>query len=654
MVAQGAPQGGRDARARAADGVHGGLGVAAERRAGGGGEGGEVGVAQERVEPGLDLVAPAGRSAVVNGERGQRDAVGGAERVGRAGAPGGLGRRTGSGGIAELDGARRQGAEGQRAVRALGDRAERLDGAGARLLAYGAEDAGEPLGAAGERRRATHRFQRGDHAGVIRRGRRGTHAEQSLVGRARRSDVGEPRGVLADRRGGGERAVGEHLLRGLREGGQLGQVGDPHLGHGGGGAVVGVGRGEGLGEALDVGARIAGHQPERLLHPLLRAVVVGEAEARDLRAEERTVAPGLGAEAGAGLDVEHRLHGAPVAVARDQPSHLPVGERRRRGEPLDLLRDGASDRLLAGHGVELGHDEQPARAGGGVLVRLGLGAEPLRAGDPGVALLLAQEQGAGVLLAIEGDGGRLPRGHRERGGPGGRGPRFRCLLRSGGRRGRLGGGLVVRSSVVRRHGQMDVHGLGVGRRIRRLRRLFLAPGRGREQIVLSVRAGGTVRESFRRSLRRRRRDDVSRAGRGNRRLGLGGGGHGRGRRGCGERDRGLPIVARVVEEHVEERVALGLVRRGGARDGRGRVGAFAGEHLLEAPLGFAGALGLGDELVRDASHHRRLVVAVVVQEATGRRHGGLLGGPRRVFVVDVVLVVRAHRTPMPSVLRSSR
>ena len=181
-------EGGRGAGAGAAHGVERGLAVAAHEGVGGGGDGGQIGIGQERVEPGLDLLPAAA------GEGRERHAIGGAERVGA----GRLGGRSRGRGVAELDGAGGQGAEGHGPVRALCHGAERLDRAGARILAHRPEHAREPLRAARERRQPAERLEPRDHPRVVGGGGRGAHAEQRLVrGAGRASRPGSARACRA-------------------------------------------------------------------------------------------------------------------------------------------------------------------------------------------------------------------------------------------------------------------------------------------------------------------------------------------------------------------------------------------------------------------------------------------------------------------------
>ncbi len=246
-------------------------------------------------------------------------------------------------------------------------------------------------------------------------------------------------------------------MRRRGEPGQLGQIGDldPGRRRGAAGVRLGLGGGEGLAEALHVRARIARHDPECLLHPLLRALVVGEAEARDVGAQQGAVALRLRRDAGAGLRVEHLEHGGPVAVAADETAHLAVGERRSRSEGPGLLGDGARSRLLSAHRVEFGDHEEAAGAGSRVFLCVGLGAQPLGAGDPRVALLLAEQERARVLLALEGDGRRPPRGEQPDGGGDGGAP----LVDLGRLRDRDG-----RRLLDLERGGVDVEGLLIGLR----------------------------------------------------------------------------------------------------------------------------------------------------------------------------------------------
>ncbi len=391
-LGEGAAEGGAGASATFADRLDVAIGRVerGEGGAGGGGDGGGVRVLQDGADPRGDV----GRGAGLRGEGREDEAIGGGEGAGAA-----VVLRPARGlRVAGLDPVRGHGAAREVAVRAGGDGAERGCDLAAGLLAGGGEHGGEPAGAARERGRLAELREARERAREVVAAEGCACAEQGLVG-GRRVRL---RGAA---RGGVGAPVHGDLLGGGRERGELGRVGEMDLRERGGRAGVGLGRGEGLAQALHVAARVVGLRADRQLDALAGGVGLAEAKARDLGAERRGVRAHRGDVDRARLAVEGVEHGAEVGLAVDEGADLLVSERHGGGELARLLGDRLGGRLLAGHGEELRHGEHRAGAVALVLEGLGLGPEPLCAGDPRVALLRLEEVRGGVLLVGEVTGG---------------------------------------------------------------------------------------------------------------------------------------------------------------------------------------------------------------------------------------------------------
>ncbi len=412
---EGAAQRGRGPRPGAADRVQRRLGVAAEQRVRRGRDGREVGVGQERIEPRLDLVAPAA------GQGCQRHSIRGAERVGRGLRGGGSRSR----GIPELDGARRQCAERQRRRGEPAETARKDSTEAARVSLRTAPrtPASRCAPPASDGALLAERFEPRHHAGVIARSPR-TRAPAGALRRWSLRPARWPAVRLPAQWSPGVRPGARAPAAPPRgEGPAPGRVGDLDLGKfaaAGRGAPPSLvaSSGSPAASASQSAARARG-SPGRTRWACSTRFFAPSSSERTRRAISAPSAPrgtwlrGVALARGL-LRVEHLERAAenePSRVIRPRTCRCASGDEGASPSASSATARAVASSPLMAKSSDTTRSAR-ARAGARVRLGLGLGAEPLGAGHPGVALLLAEQERARVLLALEGDRRRHPRGQR--------------------------------------------------------------------------------------------------------------------------------------------------------------------------------------------------------------------------------------------------